>query len=205
MIGRLTGKLLSCSPGQVLIDVTGVGYDIHIPLSTFYTLSGGTGATVSLHVHTHVRAEALQLYGFASPEERTAFERLIAISGVGPRLALAILSGIGADELRAAVLCQDRARLQRIPGIGRKTAERLLLELRDKSLGDEDGSTGKEPGGKRPPESGTGVRADAVSALVNLGYSRDIAGRAVDGALVGEGASGSLEVVLRSALAGLIR
>ena len=106
MIGHLTGKIVTCSPGHVLLVVTGVGYNLHIPLSTFYTLSSGGNASVILHVHTHVREEALQLYGFARLEERSAFERLISISGVGPRLALAILSGIGVDELRAAVESQ---------------------------------------------------------------------------------------------------
>ena len=201
MIGQLTGKILSCSPGRVLLDVTGVGYDVQIPLSTFYALSaGGAGSLVSVHVHTHVREDALQLFGFSSRGERAIFEQLIAISGVGPRMALAILSGIGVDELRDAVLQQDRARLQKIPGVGKKTAERLLLELRDR-LGVCAGAQG-EPGEEDP---NLGLRPDAISALVNLGYSHEVATRVVDKALSGPDDSPTLEGVLRAALAGLVR
>ncbi len=205
MIGRLTGHLLACSPDRVLLEVAGVGYDVHIPLSTYYTLSRDSAAAVSLHVHTHVREAALQLFGFASQDERAVFELLIGISGVGPRLALAILSGIGVDELFETVRGQDRSRLQKIPGVGKKTADRLLLELRDK-LRDElrSGSSGRDdrPGAGVAP----GLRSDAISALVNLGYSRDAAGRAVDGATENQDPAGlALEQVLRRALAGLVR
>ena len=202
MIGRLTGKVLSCPPGQVLLDVAGVGYDVQIPLSTFYTLSTAPGPTVSLHVHTHVREDALQLYGFATREERAAFEQLISISGVGPRMALAILSGIGADELRAAVCRGDRQRLQRIPGVGKKTAERVLLELKDKLGVGEIAEAGERPVAAAPAG---GVESDAISALVNLGYSREVAGRAVASAAGSSEEAATLESVLKGALAGLVR
>jgi Holliday junction DNA helicase RuvA len=199
MIGRLTGKIVCCSPDQVLLDVAGVGYEVRIPLSTFYTLAAGGGGSISLHVHTHVREDALQLYGFASSDERRAFEQLISISGVGPRLALAFLSGIGTEELKAAVVRRDRERLQRIPGVGKKTADRVLLELRDKMGTDEiDGRPDDSPAGS------AAVRGDAVSALVNLGYSRQVASRAVGKALDGDPA-GNLESILKAALAGVVR
>ena len=208
MIGRLTGQLVTCSPGRVLLDVAGVGYDLHIPLSTYYALSHDSATAVSLHVHTHVREEALQLFGFASRDERAVFEILIGISGVGPKLALAILSGIGAEELIETVRGQDRGRLQKIPGVGKKTAERLLLELRDK-LKDRlrsdapAGTGGDDPIAAAAP---SGVRSDAISALVNLGYSNDAAGRAVDRATRNPAAAElTLEQLLRAALAGLVR
>ena len=197
MIGRLTGTILDCAPGQVLLDVSGVGYALQIPLSTFYVLAEGSGRPASLHVHTHVREDALLLFGFASLEERGAFERLITISGVGPRLAIGILSGIGVDELRIAVEQQDRARLQKIPGVGKKTAERVLLELRDKmeapvpEAGQRVGSDGTELGANR---------ADAVSALINLGYPRDRASRAVESAAVELGSRAAVEALIKNAL-----
>jgi Holliday junction DNA helicase RuvA len=205
MIGRLSGRLLDCKPDRVLLDVTGVGYDLRIPLSTFYRLAGlGSAGTVSLHVHTHVRDDALQLFGFSTLEERSAFEQLIAISGIGPRIALAVLSGIGADELRQTVLAGDRDRLQRIPGVGRKTAERMLLELRDR-LGLE---------APAPSVRGTdraqlavreeGLESDAVSALVNLGYDHRRAESAVVRAVASAGTEATLEHVLRAALRGLV-
>jgi Holliday junction DNA helicase RuvA len=207
VIGRLSGTIVERAPNRLILDVAGVGYRVHIPLSTFYGLPGGTDPRVSLHVHTHVRDDAIELFGFATSRERSVFERLIAIAGVGPRLALAILSGIGVDELRDAVARQDRERLQKIPGVGRKTGERLLLELRDK-LGDVGPAVAVDPQPVAP--GAVGVRDDAVSALVNLGYAREVAQRAVEKALEA-GAPGSppspvtLEAVLRRALAGLVR
>jgi Holliday junction DNA helicase RuvA len=205
MIGRLTGKILECTPGQVVLDVTGVGYEVQIPLSTFYALLSGPGDTVDLRIHTHVREDALQLFGFASHEERAAFEVLIGTSGVGPRLALAILSGIGVPDLRTAVAQQDRARLQKIPGIGKKTAERLLLELRDRlNLGD--APPGAETAGPAAPAPGSDLVEDATSALVNLGYGEDVSRKAVERAVAdSEAETPSLENVLRASLAGLIR
>ena len=207
MIGRLTGQVLACSPGRMLLDVAGVGYDVHIPLSTYYTLSHDSGHTVSLHVHTHVREEALQLFGFASRDEQTVFELLIGISGVGPKLALAILSGIGVDELFETVRGNDGGRLQKIPGVGKKTAERLLLELRDK-LRDElrsENAAGLKRQGAAAAADLPGLRPDAVSALVNLGYSRDHADRMVLGSIENLGYDASLEAVLRRALGGKVQ
>jgi len=205
MIGRLTGELLQCGPQEVVLDVGGVGYVLRIPLSTFYAVAGHSNGKVSLHVHTHVREDALLLFGFATTEERTAFERLISISGVGPRIALAVLSGIGVAELEEAVEGADRARLERIPGVGRKTAERILLELRGRP--ERPTRSGAAAPARPAPRGGEprGIRSDAVSALVNLGYPREAAERAVDATLVDLAAEASLEDVLRNALRGLLR
>jgi Holliday junction DNA helicase RuvA len=209
VIGRLTGTLVECAPAEVLLDVAGVGYRVHIPLSTFYELSGRADGKVSLHVHTHVREDALQLFGFATEDERTAFVRFLSVSGVGPKLALAVLSGIGVRELERAVVEGDRERLQRIPGVGRKTAERLLLELRDK-LGVE--APGGAAAGARAAAGGTAaptaedrLAGDAASALVNLGFSRQAADKAVAAALEEQGADATLETAIRDALARLVR
>jgi Holliday junction DNA helicase RuvA len=202
MIGRLRGTVLERAPGRLLLDVAGVGYELRIPLSTFYALERAE-QPVSVHVHTRLRDDALELFGFASEGERELFLRLVGISGVGPRTALGILSGIGPDELREAVWRQDRARLVKIPGVGKKTAERLLLELRDAlGLGAADAPpTNGCPA--RIPAAGT-VAGDATSALTNLGYAPAVAGRAVERAL-GELPGGRLEDVLRRALAVLAR
>ena len=125
MIARLTGTLARESPNRIVVDVGGVGYDVHVPLSTYYDL-GEPGSEVALRVHTHVREDALALYGFATPLEQELFERLIAISGIGPKLAIAVLSGIDPAELVRAIAAQDVARLTRIPGVGKKTAERIV-------------------------------------------------------------------------------
>ncbi len=203
MIGQLTGRIVSRSPAQLLLDVNGVGYELHIPLSTFCELAASGTDNVSLHVHTRLREDALQLFGFASREERAAFVLLIGISGVGPRMALAILSGIGVRDLERAVHGADRARLQQIPGVGRKTAERLLLELKDKLPAAADGPADLPP---RPAGDGSGWAKDALSALVNLGYTREVATRAVDRVLAApDPAPASLEQLLRRALAGLVR
>lgn len=205
MIGRLTGRLAECSPGDILLDVSGVGYALKIPLSTFYPLVNNDSETATLYVHTHVREDALSLYGFCTIEERSMFLHLVSIAGIGPKVALAILSGIGVEDLRRAVEEKDRARLQRIPGVGKKTAERMLLELGDRLR-----RTGRKTGGV-PSESvfqdgaGTGIRADAVSALLNLGYSEEIAGRAVETALREVEGDPDLEVLLKSALGSLVK
>jgi len=201
VIGRLTGKVVHCRPDELLLDVAGVGYEVRIPLSTFYVLSSGGSESASVHVHTHVREDALQLYGFATRDERAAFCQLISISGVGPRLALATLSGIGVDELRAAVIQRDLKRLQSIPGIGKKTAERVLLELRDK-MGV--GASNQPAVGDDDPALRPGVDTDAVSALTNLGYSQQIASRAV-GQVVESRPDAGLEIILKEALASLVR
>ncbi len=207
MIGRLTGNLVECSPGLVILEVAGVGYSVQIPLSTFYALSEAGTEKISLHVHTHVREDALQLFGFASPEERSAFELLIGISGVGPRLALAILSGIGVQELREAVALRDRERLQKIPGVGRKTAERVLLELKDKMAVEEMAAAGGLPAraGGLHGAAADGIRKDAISALVNLGYAKNVAARVVDAAIEELGADPGLEPLLKDALGRIFR
>jgi len=204
MIRRLSGKVLECGPGELLLDVAGVGYGLQISLNTFYAITVSDNDLLTLHVHTHVREDAFQLFGFAEPEERAVFEKLVSISGVGPRLALAILSGIGVAELRQAVTERDRARLQRIPGVGKKTAERLLLELEDKleSLPTRDAGAGRAA---RVSGSGSdGLRSDAVSALTNLGYPHETAARAVDAALDRLGRETPLEPLLRAALGNLV-
>jgi Holliday junction DNA helicase RuvA len=206
MIGWLTGRLVECSPGRVLLDVGGVGYELQIPLSTFYRLVPKTSASTTLHVHTRVREDSLSLYGFFSLEERTLFERLISISGVGPRMALAILSGIGVQDLHEALYRRDLGRLRKIPGVGKKTAERVMLELRDKlKLTEPDGQD--EAPAPAPVDSaeGASLREDAVSALVNLGYSPAVSERAVRASLKHEGAEAPLEAVLKGALRGLAR
>jgi Holliday junction DNA helicase RuvA len=203
VIGRLSGTLLERAPGRVVLDVAGVGYEVQIPLSTFYGLpEAASGGRVTLYIHTHVRAEALQLYGFGERDERRAFERLIGISGVGPRLALAILSGIGVRDLAVAVRAEDRARIQRIPGVGKKTAERVLLELKDRLGFDEPDAVG--PVARPGPAAADDVRADALSALLNLGYPRDTAARAVDAAIDGKEPRVRLETVLRTVLGRLV-
>jgi Holliday junction DNA helicase RuvA len=206
MIGRLTGSLAASRPDEVVVDVGGVGYRVHIPLSTFYKLVDAQGA-VSLHVHTHVREDAIQLFGFWTEAERTAFQRLIAVSGIGPKIALAVLSGIDADEMERAVREGDRTVLERIPGIGRKTAERVLLELRDRP------ATRRVRGVNAPSPSSAGVAgpevagpdADAVSALVHLGYSDDAAYDAIAAARRVLGVDAPIEGLLRTALRGLVR
>ena len=161
MIGRIHGKLLEKHPPQIIVDVQGVGYEIDVPMSTFYQLPA-TGAEVTLHTHLVVREDAHQLYGFATEAERHAFRQLLRISGVGARTALSVLSGLSVAELRDAVSTQDTGRLTKIPGIGKKTAERLLLELRDKL-----DSTLAAPATAK----GDGQAGDVGNALLALGYN----------------------------------
>ena len=203
MIGRLTGTVVERAPGRVVLDVGGVGYELSIPLSTFYDICRAERA-VTLQVHTHVRDDALQLFGFATVQERTTFEHLLAISGVGPKLALAVLSGIEVDELERAVRDDDRARLERIPGVGRKTAERILLELRDR-LAPRRARGALRAAATPDQDQARSVRADAVSALANLGYAAEPAARAVDAAVEDLGREARLEDVLRGALRQLVR
>ena len=193
MIARLRGRLVSKGPGEVVLDVGGVGYRVAIPVSTFYRL-GEPGGEASLLTYTHVREDTLALFGFLTSEEQALFELLIGVAGVGPRLAINILSGIDAPELVQALRAADIARLTRIPGVGKKTAERLVVELRDKAhklplAATEEAAT--------PP--GSTSKDDLVSALANLGYSRPEAERAVERALK-EDASGRFEDLLRRAL-----
>jgi holliday junction DNA helicase RuvA len=197
MIGSLRGQLLRKAPQEVLVEVGGVGYRVHVPVSTFYRL-GEAGAEVRLFVHTHVREDSLALFGFATEAEQALFERLIGVAGVGPRVALSILSGIEADELLAALRHSDLARLTRIPGVGRKTAERLVVELKDKVAA-------LQPAGAPAAwESGAGLKTDLVSALCNLGYSRPDAEKAAERAVRQDG-EGRFEDLLRRTLQDLSR
>src|SRR5215510_8181394 len=161
MIAYIRGRLLEKHPNRVIVDVQGVGYEAHVPLSTFYEL-GEPGAEISLRIHTHVREDALALYGFATPLELQLFERLIAISGIGPKLALALLSGIEPNELIVAVKAGNIARLTAIPGVGKKTAERVSLELKDKLAAFVPAEPAAGAG-----TTGESLRADLLSALVN--------------------------------------
>jgi Holliday junction DNA helicase RuvA len=188
MIAYLRGRLLEKRPNQVIVDVNGVGYDLQIPISTFSHL-GDDGAEVRLYVYTHVREDTLALYGFLTQKERVLFERLISVSGIGPRLAVTLLSGMDAEELGAAIRRGEVQKLVRVPGVGRKTAERLVVELRDK-LG---------PLEAAAPEP-AGVDAEVISALLNLGCARPQAEAAVEKARK-NGAPEAFEPLFRAALA----
>jgi Holliday junction DNA helicase RuvA len=193
VIAQVRGRLLRKAPQEAIVDVGGVGYRVAIPLSTFYRI-GEPGDEVTLLTHTHVREDTLALFGFLSAAEQALFERLIAVSGVGPKLAVSILSGIEAPDLVSALRSSDLARLTRIPGVGKKTAERLVLELRDKVQGL--AAAGEEAPATVPVSS---AKEDVVSALVHLGYSRPEAEKGVDRALRDDGA-GRFEDVLRRTL-----
>jgi Holliday junction DNA helicase RuvA len=198
VIARLSGTVLEKHPNRVVVDVAGVGYDVQVPLSTFYGL-GEPGADVTLRVHTHVREDAIALYGFASPLEQDLFERLISISGIGPKLALAVLSGIDPGELVRAIRTQDVARLTRIPGVGKKTAERIGLELKDRLP-----QAAALDAPSDSSESGGGLRDDLLSALANLGYQRAAAEKSVDAALK-KAPDASFEQALRDVLRGMMK
>jgi Holliday junction DNA helicase RuvA len=190
MIGRLRGQLIDKRPQEITVDVGGVGYRVHVPLSTFYRV-GDVGGSVDLLIHTHVRDDALALFGFGTHTEHELFERLIAVSGVGPRLATNILSGIDAVELVTALAAGDVARLTRVPGVGRKTAERLVLELRDAMQRQVSDATAISHGDRH--------KQDLLAALTHLGYSRSEAERAADRVLR-EKPDAPMEDWLRSAL-----
>lgn len=195
MIGLLRGRLLEKRPNQVILDVAGVGYLVAVPLSTFAAL-GELHAEVTLLIHTHVREDALSLYGFLSAREKHLFELLLGASGVGPSLALKILSGMNVEELVPAIRGGDLARLTKIPGVGRKTAERMVVELKDKL---EAVTIESE---KPAPASPAGVEADVKSALINLGYDERTAEAAVAEARRHAGPSG-FEQLLRVTLSAL--
>lgn len=200
MIAFIRGRVLEKQPNRIVVDVHGVGYELHVPLSTYYDI-GDEGSEVSLRVHTHVREEALQLYGFLTVLEQQVFERLIAISGIGPKLAIATLSGIETRELVAAVQRGDVARLTNVPGIGKKTAERIILELKDK-LARVVVPAGIDVAALDAPEDR--LRDDLVSALQNLGYHRPAAEKAVESSLASATAP-TFEHALRFALRELMR
>ena len=199
MIAFLRGRVLDKHPNRIVIDVNGVGYELYVPLSTYYDV-GEAGTEIALHVHTHVREDALQLYGFLTTLEQQLFERLISISGIGPKLAVAVLSGIDSRELVSSIQRADVARLTRIPGIGKKTAERMVLELKDRLAE------------VVQPVDANGVershvdhgRDDLVSALENLGYHRPLAEKAVDAVRARDGCA-SFEDALKGALRELMR
>ncbi|HEX4566091.1 MAG TPA: Holliday junction branch migration protein RuvA [Vicinamibacterales bacterium] len=195
MIARLKGTLVEKSPNRLIVDVAGVGYDILVPLSTFYGM-GEAGSVVTLRVHTHVREDVIALYGFNTVLERDLFERLIAINGIGPKLALAVLSGIDTADLVRAIRTQDVARLTRIPGVGRKTAERIGLELKDRLPQGTEVDIATSDGGDR--------RTDLLSALTNLGYKGAVAEKAVDAALK-RAPDAPFEDLLRDVLRGMMK
>jgi Holliday junction DNA helicase RuvA len=191
MIAQLRGTLDDKRPNQVLVDVGGVGYLVHIPLSTFYAL-GDLHSNVTLLIHTQVREDAISLYGFLSAREKHLFELLISASGVGPVLALKILSGMSVDDLVPAVRSGDLARLTRIPGVGRKTAERMIVELRDKLAATQ---------APKPVTSSvtTGYEDEVVFALTNMGYDRSVAAKAVE-TVQSNGKADDFEPLLRASL-----
>jgi Holliday junction DNA helicase RuvA len=195
VIAHLRGQILSKTPNAVVIDCGGVGYELAISVTT-YTEIGEIGAEARLHVHTHVREDALLLFGFAEPTEKRLFEKLLTISGIGPKLAITVLSGISADRLVGAIRSGDHATLTRIPGIGKKTAERVVLELKDK-LDDLVGFTAE--GVVVRPSLGA-TAEDVLSALVNLGYPRPIAQKAVESAAKDSAVSGDFEKLFRAAM-----
>ena len=206
MIAHLSGTLLSKQATSVIVDVSGVGYEVTIPLSTFYDLED-LGSTVQLRIYTHVREDALQLYGFKTARERELFLKIISVTGIGPKLGITLLSGMSADEMIASIRNNNLARLTLIPGVGRKTAERLILELREKvaelSSAQLEEEYGAKPGaGAESTEDS--VRSDALSALLNLGYQRNGAEKAIDAAL-SEGGDITVESVLRRSLKKLAR
>jgi Holliday junction DNA helicase RuvA len=192
MIAHLRGRLISKHPNQAIVETAGVGYDVTISIPTFSDLPSA-GAEVALHIHTHVREDTIALYGFLRSEEKQLFEKLIQVSGIGPKLAITILSGMPTSEMVTAIRSGDIARLTRIPGIGKKTAERMVLELRDKLE-----AFGETP----PPKLASPVEEDVLSALTNLGYQRTSAERAL-AAAAGNGKSGSFDILFRETLAAL--
>jgi Holliday junction DNA helicase RuvA len=194
MIARLSGTLLDKQVQRLIIDVGGVGYEVWAPLSTFYAV-GEPGASVAVHVHTHVREDTIQLFGFHTALELLLFERLISISGVGPKVALAVLSGIEPGELVRAIRGADLARLVRIPGVGRRTAERLVVELKDRLPDDLAGPADAAAAGV----PGSAERDDVISALVNLGYQRAAVERAM-AAVEKDGEVRGFEPLLRDVL-----
>jgi len=201
MIAHLRGKLFFKSPNQIVIECGGVGYEVAISVATFTALPG-EGAEVSLHIYTNVREDQIALFGFAEPQEKRLFEKLLTISGIGPKLAITVLSGISSDRLVMAIRSADYATLTRIPGIGKKTAERVVLELKDKL---EDLVVPVAAGSTSQAGTHLGPAGDdAISALVNLGYQRAIAQKAVEAALAREpGLAGEFEGLFRAAMSAI--
>ena len=194
MIAHLIGKLIYKSPDHSIVDVKGIGYKIFTPLSTYYVLPK-TGESVTLHIHTRVREDELKLFGFLTEEEQSIFEKLITINKVGPKLALGILSGMSPENLLTAIMNNDAARLSSIPGVGKKTAERLTLEMKDK-LSD----LKFEMAHQQDTEVPEGPYEDALSALVNLGYKKPQAEKSLKSAYNTIGKDGSLEDLIKESL-----
>jgi Holliday junction DNA helicase RuvA len=194
MIAHLRGKLLTKHPNQAIVETAGVGYDVTISVPTFSDMPA-IGAEVALHIHTHVREDLIALYGFLRPSEKLLFEKLITVSGIGPKLAITILSGMAADEMVGAIRGNDIARLTRIPGIGKKTAERMVLELRDKLP-----EAGPTSAPAVPAMNAT--EEDVLSALVNLGYQRAAAEKAL-GVATKNGSAKSFDQMFRLTLSQL--
>jgi holliday junction DNA helicase RuvA len=194
MIAHLRGRLIAKHPNQAVVETAGVGYEVAISVPTFSNLPE-LGGDVALHIHTHVREDLIALYGFLRASEKQLFEKLIAVNGIGPKLAITILSGMPTDELSRAIAADDTVRLTRIPGIGKKTADRLVLELRDKlpvmTAAEADVSPARTP-----------IEDDVLSALLNLGYPRGGAEKAVSAAAK-NGAGQSFEAMFKQALGGL--
>jgi Holliday junction DNA helicase RuvA len=196
LIASLRGTILEKHPNRIVVDVNGVGYDVFVPLSTFYGL-GDVGSNTAVRIHTHVREDALLLYGFATLLEQELFERLIGVSGIGPKVALAVLSGIEPQELIRAIEGGDLARLTAIPGVGRKTSERIVLELKDRLPRPQAAAIAAGAAPDAPV-----MRDDVVSALVNLGYHRPLAEKAAAAAMktLASASDTSFERMLKQAL-----
>lgn len=207
MIAHLSGTLLAKQATSAIVDVGGVGYEVAIPLSTFYEL-GEAGSPVQLRVYTHVREDAIQLFGFKTARERELFLQLISVNGVGPGLAIKLLSGMNADEMIASIRTNNLVRLVAIPGVGRKTAERLVVDLRDKIAALSSPALEEEFAAKAAAVGGTvtedSMRNDSVSALSNLGYQKAAAEKAIKAA-IDEGGELSVEVILRRSLRSLAK
>jgi Holliday junction DNA helicase RuvA len=198
MIAHLRGRLFSKSPNQAIVECAGVGYDITISVATFSALPA-EGVEATLHIHTHVREDQLALFGFSEIQEKRLFEKLLTISGIGPKLAITVLSGISSDRLVGAIRSGDHGTLTKIPGIGKKTAERVVLELKDK-LDDLAVSLPASTGGPHHGPAGD----DALSALVNLGYPRPVAQKAIETAIAKEPeAASDFETLFRAAMAAI--
>jgi Holliday junction DNA helicase RuvA len=194
MIAHLRGRLLDKHPNQAIVEIGGVGYDVTITVPTFSALPG-LGSEVALHVHTHVREDVLALYGFLQPEEKQLFEKLITVSGIGPKLGITILSGMPSEDMVRSIRGNDVARLTKIPGIGKKTAERMVLELRDKL-------PIEAAGDRAPVTTLTAIEEDVLSALMNLGYQRPAAEKALS-TITKNGKEHSFDAMFRGALGAL--
>jgi len=200
MIARLAGKISSKKPGQIILDVGGVGYLITIPLYTFYKL-GDDGSSTTLEIHTHVREDALALYGFCTPLEKELFEHLISVSGIGPKIGITILSGMEAEELIQAIEEANADMLTSIPGLGTKTASRVILELKDKVHRLRAAVPASQRARAFPQQA---VVEDALSALLNLGYKKNDAERAIRKAVDSLGAGATLEEIIKRTLSELL-